>query len=118
MRKENSEENFTKIYEGNKLKYFIKNLDSNTYYEFRICSVYNDIEGIWSEIKKVKSNEYISIILWESNRYDEFLRKIYEWTGYNNMKLLYRGARDGFEGNYFHNKCNNQGPTITTDWTS
>ena len=36
MRKENSEENFTKIYEGNKLKYFIKNLDRNTYYEFRI----------------------------------------------------------------------------------
>ena len=49
------------------------------------------------------------------------------------MKLLYRGTRDGMEGNYFHNKCNNQGPTISlfknekgyifggyasTDWTS
>ena len=49
------------------------------------------------------------------------------------MKLLYRGTRDGMEGNYFHDKCNNQGPTISlfknekgyifggyasTDWTS
>ena len=29
------------------------------------------------------------------------------------MKLLYRGTRDGMEANYFHNKCNNQGPTIS-----
>ena len=29
------------------------------------------------------------------------------------MKLLYRGTRDGMEGNYFHNKCNNEGPTIS-----
>ena len=49
------------------------------------------------------------------------------------MKLLYRGTRDGMEANYFHNKCNNQGPTISlfkndkgyifggyasTDWSS
>jgi len=49
------------------------------------------------------------------------------------MKLLYRGTRDGMEANYFHNKCNNEGPTISlfknekgyifggyasTDWTS
>jgi len=49
------------------------------------------------------------------------------------MKLLYRGTRDGIGSNYFHNKCNNQGPTISlfknekgnifggytsTDWTS
>ena len=49
------------------------------------------------------------------------------------MKLLYRGTRDGSEANTFHNKCNNQGPTIvlckneknnifggyaSTDWTS
>ena len=29
------------------------------------------------------------------------------------MKLLYRGTRDGMEANYFHNKCNNEGPTIS-----
>jgi len=115
------------------MNYLINNLDINTNYQIRICSVYNDINSNWSEIKKVKTNEYISLILKESKRYDEFIRKIYEWSGYNNMKLLYRGTRDGMEGNYFHNKCNNQGPTISlfkndkgyifggyasTDWTS
>ena len=49
------------------------------------------------------------------------------------MKLLFRGTRDGMDNICFHNKCNNQGPTISlfknekgnifggyasTDWTS
>jgi len=133
IRKENSDDNFNKIYKGNELNYLINNLNNNTNYEIRICSVYNDINSIYSEIKKVKTNEYISLILGESKRYDEFIKKIYEWSGCNNMKLLYRGTRDGMESNYFHNKCNNQGPTISlfknekgyifggyasTDWTS
>ena len=117
------------------MNYLINNLDSNTDYEIKICSVYNDINSIWSEIKKVKTNEFDfdSLILNESNRIDEFLKKIYEWSGCNNMKLLYRGTRDGMGSNIFHNKCNNQGPTISlfknekgnifggyasTDWTS
>jgi len=133
IRKENSDDNFKIIYEGNEMNYLINNLDNNTNYEIRICSIYNDINSIWSQIKKVKTNEFDSLILKESKRYDEFIRKIYEWTGYNNMKLLYRGTRDGMDANYFHNKCNNQGPTISlykndkgnifggyasTDWTS
>ena len=28
------------------------------------------------------------------------------------MELIYRGARDGSNSNIFHNKCDNQGPTI------
>ena len=28
------------------------------------------------------------------------------------MQLLYRGTRDGAGSNIFHNKCDNQGPTI------
>jgi len=113
IREENNDNNFNKIYEGNEMNYLINNLDSNINYEIRICSVYNDINSIWSEIKKVKTNEFDSLILKESNRVDEFIRKIYEWTGYNNMKLLYRGTRDGMDANSFHNKCNNQGPTIS-----
>jgi len=113
LRKENTNDNFNKIYEGNEMNYLINNLDSNKNYEIRICSIYNDINSIWSEIKKVKTNEFDSLILKESNRYDEFIRKIYEWSGYNNMKLLYRGTRDGMTNNSFHNKCNNQGPTIS-----
>ena len=52
------------------------------------------------------------ILLNESKRCDEFLNKIYEWTGGKNMELLYRGTRDGMSGEAFHNKCNNKGPTI------
>ena len=95
------------------MNYLINNLDNNTYYEIRICSVYNDINSNYSEIKKVKTNEFDSLILNESNRVDEFLKKIYEWSGCNNMKLLYRGTRDGMGSNYFHNKCDNKGPTIS-----
>ena len=133
IRKENTDDDYNKIYEGNEMNYLINNLDINTNYEIRICSVYNDINSIWSEIKKVKTNEFDSLILKESNRINEFIKKIYEWSGYNKMKLLYRGTRDGMEANCFHNKCNNQGPTISlfkndkgnifggyasTDWTS
>ena len=83
------------------MNYLINNLDKNTNYEIRICSVYNDINSIWSEIKKVKQNEFDidSLILKESKRANEFIRKIYEWSGCNNMKLLYRGTRDGIGAN-------------------
>ena len=47
------------------MNYLINNLDSNTYYEIRICSMYNDINSTYSEINKVKTNEYISLILGE-----------------------------------------------------
>jgi len=83
IRKENSDD--IKIYEGNEMNYLINNLDSNTNYEIRICSVYNDINSIWSEIKKAKTY-FDSLILKESNRVDEFIRKIYELSGYNNME--------------------------------
>ena len=133
IRKENTNDNFNKKYEGSEMNYLINNLDNNTNYEIRMCSVYNDINSIWSKIKKVKTNEFDSLILKESNRVNEFIKKIYEWSGCNNMKLLYRGTRDGMGANYFHNKCDNQGPTISlfknekgyifggyasTDWTS
>ena len=58
------------------MNYLINNLDSNTNYEIRICSVYNDINSIWSKIKKVKT-KFDSLILKESNRVDEFIKKIY-----------------------------------------
>ena len=38
--------------------------------------------------------------------------KIVEWCGYNKFELLFRGTRDGMKGTVFHNKCNNQGPTL------
>ena len=54
-----------------------------------------------------------SKILEESNRKEEFLNLIYEWSGCKKMTLLYRGTRDGMTSKHFHDKCDNQGKTIT-----
>ena len=110
IRKENEE--FKCIYEGNNSNCNVDKLNLDTNYEIRICSMYNNINSIWSEIKKVKTYKFDSIILNESKRCDEFLNKIYEWTGGKDMELLYRGTKDGMSENAFHNKCNNKGPTI------
>ena len=110
IRKENDQ--FQSIYEGNNMNCYIDKLNSDTDYDIRICTINNNINSLWSEIKKVKTKESISTILNEQNRYDEFLNKIYEWTGGKKMELLYRGTRDGMSNDVFHNKCINKGPTI------
>jgi len=110
IRKENEE--FKQVCESNDLNFNIDKLNPDTNYEIRICTVYNNINSKWSEIKKVKTNQFDSIILNETKRCDEFLNKIYEWTGGKNMELLYRGTRDGMSADSFHNKCDNKGPTI------
>ena len=115
IRKENENEKFKKIYEDNNNNYLINNnLEKNTNYEIRICAIYNEARSNWSEIKKVKTKKLNvdSLILKEEEKRDEYLEKLYEWSGYKNMELLYRGTRDGSGVNIFHNKCDNQGPTI------
>ena len=81
-------------------------------YEIRICSIYDDLLGQWSEIKKFTKSSIDSIILMESKKEKEFLETIYEWSGYKQIELIYRGTRDGSTSNIFHNKCDNKGPTI------
>ena len=116
IRKKDSNEKFTKVYEGKNTNYLISNLDMNTNYEIRICSIYNNLIGSWSEIKNVKTLDYDfncdSNILKESNKKNEFLRKIFEWSHYRKMELIYRGTKDGTKSTIFHNKCDNIGPTI------
>ena len=112
MRKENGNENFVKIYEGNNDNCSIQNLNENTNYEIRICIIYNNIISNWTEIQKVKTKEFDSNILKESQKGKEFYNKILEWTGGKYMELLYRSSRDGTKSGDCHNKCDNQGPTI------
>ena len=109
-----NKEKFVQIYDGGKKNFKINDLIKNTEYEFRICSYCNDIIGNWSEIKKFKTLDYMcdSKILNETKREKEFIEKIFEWTNYNKMELLYRGSRDGMTSNNFHNKCDNKNPTI------
>ena len=46
IRKENSKEDFSQIYEGNENNYLVNNnLVKNTNYEIRICSLYKDISS-------------------------------------------------------------------------
>ena len=113
VKKEN--ENFEKIYEGNNTNCSINFLKINTNYEVRICTFYKDLNIFWSPIKKIKivDIDLDSIILKESDRKKEFLNKIYEWTKFKGTKLLYRGSRDGTLSKNFHEKCDNQGETIT-----
>ena len=108
MRKEN--EIFYKIYEGNNNYYYLNNLTKNTNYEFRICCLYNDIIGEWTQIQKFKTSDLDSVILNECERKDEFLKKLYEWCKFKEIELIYRGSRDGKD---FHKKCENEGETIT-----
>ena len=112
IKKENEKEKFIQVYEGSNNNCLIENLKRNTRYEIRICACYNDLNGCWSKIEKVKTSEVDSNILNESKKGKEFLEKIYEWSGYKNMDLLYRGSRDGSSSSVFHKKCDNQGPTI------
>ena len=107
-------EDFKHIYEGEKNEFIINNLKNNTNYEIRICSIYNNIDSLWSEIKKITTpNSLDSSILSNTNQKNEFLQKIYEWSGYKKMELLYRGTRDGMFSKNFHEKCDGKGPTIT-----
>ena len=114
IRKESKNEEFKKIYEGNNNSYIVKELEENTNYEIRICIIHNGIESPWSEIKKVKTliNYCDSKILEESNRKNEFCKKLQEWTKSYKLELLYRGSRDGPTSENFHNKCDNKGATI------
>ena len=55
MRKENSDEEFKNMYEGNKQKFLINNLIPFTSYEFRISSIYKQNNNPYSEIIKVRT---------------------------------------------------------------
>ena len=112
IRKENMKEKFVQVYEGNEYNYIINNLNKNTNYEIRICSLYKDIISEYTKIYKIKTKNFDSLILNNVEKGDEYLKKLYEWTGYKKMELIYRGTRDGSESKTFHNKCDNQGPTI------
>ena len=75
----------------------------------------------WTEIKQVKTSDYYyyninynidSAILSGEKRKNEFIHKIYDWCGYGNMELLYRGSRDGMNADSFHAKCDDKDKTI------
>ena len=113
MRIEN--EDFKEVYKGNDTNHLINNLTSDINYEFRVCCIYDDLSGEWSETKRIKIESEIncdSVILNETNRKKELLKKIKEWIGCKKMELIFRCTRDGSTSLDFHNNCDNQGETI------
>ena len=111
IKKEN--EDYLKKYEGNKRFCTIENLDNNSKYEIRINSLYNNIICSFNTIQTNTLKYYISKILCNSESTFDYLNQILDWTECKNLKLLYRGSKDGFTKNIFHEKCNNKGPTVT-----
>ena len=111
IKKENEE--FNKVYEGNNNNCSLNNLIINTNYEFKICCLYNNLIGEWTEIQKFKTPDIDSTILNESNRKNEFFQKLSEWCKFKKIELIFRGSRDGMTANNFHSKCDNQEETIT-----
>ena len=111
IRKENGE--FKNIYKGNNTNCKITNLEININYEIRICNSIDNLICQWSELKKIKTCDFDSIILKNTKKENEFIHKLIEWSGYNKMELIYRGTRDGMNSSAFHQKCDNKGETIT-----
>ena len=69
---------------------------------------------MWSESFSFITKNGIDItILLNSNNENEYLKKIYEWSGAKGCELLYRGSRDGMYSKNFHEKCDDKGATIT-----
>ena len=111
IRKEN--EDFYTIYEGENEECSIDNLQVNSNYELRIGLFNKFLNYSWSEIKRIKTSDFDSVILKKTQRESEFVNKLIEWSGYKKMDLIYRGTRDGMKGSAFHNKCNNKGETLS-----
>ena len=117
MRKEKENEKYEKVYEGLENKCSVKNLIQNSNYVFKIYSIFNNVHTNLIEeefeLKKIKTLNCDSYILMETNKGNEYLEKLLEWSGYKQMELLYRGTKDGMHCSNFHNKCDNKGETIT-----
>ena len=75
IKKENDNK-FISTYEGNANCCTINNLEAATNYEIRICSLYNNIMSIWTEIHKIKTG-LDSIILNKNEKENEYVNKIF-----------------------------------------
>ena len=111
---DNKKEKFIKVYEGNKENCLVENLSSNTFYEIRICCVYDDLIGIWSEVQKVKTLKNDSLFE-NSNIITEESKKLILSFLPNkpiNTRILYDSKINGESAKTFHSQCDGKFPTI------
>ena len=63
IRKDNKNEKFTKVYEGQDSNCEINNLNEDMNYEVRICSFYNELQSPWSIIQKIQTG-FLIVLFW------------------------------------------------------
>ena len=92
MRKEN--EKFEKVYEGKNNICSVNNLNNNTNYEFKICSLYNDLIGECTDIQKIKTKDIIqkSNLLDNSPEFLQFKFKPGDNYTLNDNGLIFRNT--------------------------
>jgi hypothetical protein len=105
IRMENN--NFKEVYKGSNNSCIINQLEPNKIYELRISSKYNNIKGEWSEIQSAQTIKDENIFKGLPEEKKNILKN---WIGFKSLQLIFKGTRDGLN---FHNKCDNQGKTIT-----
>ena len=112
IKKENSDELFNNVYEGQEKNCLIENLNKNTNYEIRICSLYDNIHSDY--IKVIHRTDFFSesVILNQSDKNIllNWLNPLYQGKNLY-MKLIYRRGND-LSYETFHAKCDNKGPTL------
>ena len=74
---------------------------------FLIWNVYLNIISIL--IQKYKKKCIISTYI---KKMDRKTKWIFEKKIIENIELIYRGSRDGFQSRQFHNRCDNKGEIL------
>lgn len=111
-------ENLNNLNTPNKVNNSIFDLNSKEFEsleEFKNIS--NSLKNITEKFQELSfkysmRNCNDSIILEYSQNKDKYVEILKEWTNCNNMKLLFRGTKDGMTAQAFHSKCDNRGKTI------
>ena len=110
------ERGWEEVYSGRDKGCSASGLDVETEYNVRVKCVGRDLEESWSDPAFVKTKESgikINSAILSSEENGRFLgNKLFEWCGSENLDLLYRGTRDGFDASDFHWKCDSQGKTL------
>ena len=110
---ENKKDKFFQAYEGGNQNFLVENLSQNTLYEIRICCVYDDLIGIWSEIQKVKTLNYI--LFENSNIITEESKNLILGFLPNKpikSKILYNSKTNDDSARTFHSQCDGKFPTV------
>jgi len=72
-KKDDPNDKFSQVYEGKENNCLVENMNDDFDYEFRICCLYNDLIGDWSQIYKVKKPGKIESSLIKNDEENKFI---------------------------------------------